>query len=314
VRIGDWLIGTPVLEHDVLNERAGTRVLVKAEALQHRGSFKIRGALNRLLCLSHDERTLGVVAYSSGNHAQGVAMAAQWLGLTATIVMPKDAPEIKTANTRALGAEIVFYDRKRDDREKIARRLAEDRGCVLVPAFDHPDVIAGQGTVGLELARFAARRRLVLDAFFAPCGGGGLIGGSALAVKGVYPDCEVVAVEPKRYDDTARSLAAKSRQTVAGHPDTICDALMAPMPGAITFALNRELLARAVTVTDEQALHAMAFAARFLKTVLEPSGAVALAAVLNGAAAGTDCVGIVLSGGNVDRPVFERALAAYSEP
>lgn len=314
VRIGDWLIATPILEHDELNARAGARVLVKAESLQHTGSFKIRGALNRLLRVTHDERAFGVVAYSSGNHAQGVAMAAQWLGVDATIVMPEDAPEIKKTNTRALGAEIVLYDRYSEDREQIAADIVERRGAVLVPAFDHPDVIAGQGTVGLETARFAARRRLALDGFFAPCGGGGLIGGSALAINRAFPHCDIVAVEPKSYDDTGRSLAASSRQSVEGHPATLCDALMAPTPGALTFALNRELLARAVTVTDAQALHAMAFAARYLKTVLEPSGAVALAAVLDGAAASMSCVGLVLSGGNVDRAVLERALAEYPEP
>ena len=313
-RISDWLIGTPVLEHHVLNRRAGCRVLVKAESLQHTGSFKIRGALNRLLMLSHDEREAGVVAFSSGNHAQGVAMAAQWLGMPATIVMPEDAPKIKQLNTRMLGAEIVLYNRARDDREKIAADIASQRGAALTPAFDHPDVIAGQGTVGLELAEFARRRRLKLEGVFVPCGGGGLIAGSGLAIKSAFPDCELLAVEPDAYDDTRRSLEAGSRQVVAGHPRSSCDALMAQTPGAITFAINRSQLHGAVTVSDEQAAHAMAFAFRYLKLVLEPSGAVALAAVLSGAAEGYDCAGIVLSGGNVDLQPYIDSLSAFPDP
>ena len=313
-RISDWLITTPVLESDVLNQRAGCRVLVKAESLQHSGSFKIRGALNRLLSLSHDERQAGVVAYSSGNHAQGVAMAAKWLGVRAMIVMPKDAPQVKLSNTRKLGAEVVLYDRYRDDREWIAAGLAQQQGAALVPAFDHPEIIAGQGTVGLELAQFARRRRLALDCLFVPCGGGGLISGVGLSIKAAYPDCRVCAVEPEAYNDTAMSLAAGSRQIIAGHPQTSCDALMTPTPGAITFALNRTLLAAALTVTDAQAAHAMAFAARHLKVVLEPSGAVGLAAALAGAAAGCDCVGVILSGANVDLDRYVAALNDYPDP
>lgn len=313
-RIGEWLIATPVLENDVLNRRAGCRVLVKAESVQHSGSFKIRGALNRLLRLSHDERKAGVVAFSSGNHAQGVAMAAQWLGVPATIVMPGDAPKIKQLNTRMLGAEIVLYDRYHEDRERIAGDLARRRGAALVPAFDHPDVIAGQGTVGLELALFARRRRLTLDAFLCPCGGGGLIAGSGLAIKAAFPDCEVLAVEPEVYADTAASLAAGSRRVITGHPSTICDALMTPMPGAITFGINRRLLSGALGVSDAQALHAMAFAARYLKLALEPSGAVALAAVLAGGGRDRSCVGVVLSGANVDLDRYTSALEAYPDP
>lgn len=313
-RISDWLIATPVLEHDVLNRRANCRVLVKTESLQHTGTFKIRGALNRLLRLSHDERAAGVVAFSSGNHAQGVAMAAQWLDMPATIVMPADAPKIKQLNTRMLGADVVPYDRARDDREQIAADIAAEHGAALAPAFDHPDIIAGQGTVGLELAEFARRRRLNLESVFVPCGGGGLIAGSGLAIKAAFPDCELFAVEPEAYDDTRRSLEAGSRQVVGGHPKSSCDALMAPMPGAITFAINRGQLAGALTVTDEQAAHAMAFASRYLKLVLEPSGAVALAAVLAGAAEDYDCVGIVLSGGNVDLDCYFDALNAFPDP
>jgi len=313
-RISDWLIATPVLECDALNRRANCRVLVKAECLQHSGSFKIRGALNRLLSLSHAERKAGVVAFSSGNHAQGVAMAAQWLGVPATIVMPKDAPKVKQFNTRTLGAEIVLYDRYREDRERIAAEIAEQRGAAMAPAFDHPDIVAGQGTVGLELVQYARNRRLGLDGLFVPCGGGGLVAGAGLITKSFFPDCHIYAIEPEAYNDTALSLARGSRQMIVGHPRTTCDALMTPTPGAITFAINRELLHAALSVTDAQAAHAMAFAARHLKVVLEPSGAVALAAVLAGAAADYDCAALILSGANVDLEIYLSALNDFPDP
>ena len=313
-RLREWLIATPVLESETLNQRAGSRVLVKVESLQHAGAFKIRGALNRLLQLSHTERSSGVVAYSSGNHAQGVALAAKWLEVDSAIVMPRDAPKIKQFNTRMLGADVVLYDRYREDREHIAAQLADERGAALVPAFDHPDIIAGQGTVGYELAGYAASRGLTLDAVFAPCGGGGLVAGCGLSVKARYPECEIFSVEPEGYDETRRSLEADSRLVVGGHPETICDALMAPKPGAITFAINRHVLTDGHAVSDGQASHAMAFAARYLKLVLEPSGAVALADVLSGAAKSYDCVGIVLSGGNVDMTDFVRLVSDHPDP
>jgi len=313
-RLRGWLNSTPVLECDVLNRRADTRVLVKAESLQHTGTFKIRGALNRLLQLGYEERSAGVVAFSSGNHAQGVAMAAKWLGVGATIVMPKDAPKIKQFNTRTLGAEIVLYDRYTDDREHIAAKIAQETGAALVPAFDHPDIIAGQGTVGLETARHARDEGLELSACYCPCGGGGLIAGCSLSVKSIFEECEMFAVEPAAYDDTKRSLESGERQMVHGHPATICDALMAPTPGAITFAINRDLLAGGITVTDAQAAHAIAFAARYLKLVLEPAGAVALAAVLGGAAQEHDCVAIILSGANIDNDRFLEILREYPDP
>jgi len=313
-RLRGWLISTPVLESDVLNLRADSRVLIKAESLQHTGTFKIRGALNRLLQLGYDERSAGVVAFSSGNHAQGVAMAAKWLGVSATIVMPRDAPKIKQFNTRTLGAEIVLYDRYTEDREHIASKIAQETGAALVPAFDHPDIIAGQGTVGLELARYARNEGLELNAFYCPCGGGGLIAGCALSFKSLFEKCVLYAVEPESYDDTKRSLESGERQTVHGHAATICDALMAPMPGAITFAINREVLAGGITVTDAQAAHAIAFAARHLKLVLEPAGAVALAAVLGGVAQDHDCVAIVLSGANVDPERFLEILGDNPDP
>ena len=313
-RLREWLIPTPVLESDVLNVRAKSRVLIKAESLQYAGSFKIRGALNRLLQLSYEARSAGVVAFSSGNHAQAVAMAAKWLGMTATIVMPKDAPNIKQLNTRTLGAKVVLYDRYNEDREHIAAKIAQESDATIVPAFDHPDIIAGQGTVGLETARYAHAEGLKLDAFYCPCGGGGLVAGCSLSVRPIFKQCKIFSVEPEAYDDTKRSLEAKERQFVDGYPATICDALIAPVPGALTFAINQKVLTGGITVTDGQAAHAVAFAARHLKLVLEPSGAVALAAVLGGGAKGFGCVAIILSGANIDNKRYLEILGDYPDP
>lgn len=312
-RLADWLVDTPVLESPALNELAGTRVLLKAESLQHGGSFKIRGALNRLLQLSYHERAAGVVAFSSGNHAQSVALAAKWLGIRATIVMPSDAPRIKQRTTRRWGAEVVLYDREREDREQIAARIAEQAGAALIPPFDHPDVIAGQGTAALELTRAVRARRLKLDALYVPCSGGGLVAGSALAIEPTFASCAIYAVEPERYDDTRRSLAAGERRMLQTQPSTICDALRAPTPGAITFAINRRRLAGVVTVDDSQVLRAMAVAARDLKVVIEPSGATGLAAALLESQRGRDCIGVILSGGNVDPEMLTSALSAYPD-
>jgi threonine dehydratase len=238
LRIRDWIVETPVLESDALSRRVGTRVLLKAECLQRGGSFKIRGALNRILQLSHAERSAGVVAFSSGNHAQAVAIAARWLGCHATIVMPSDAPRTKLDGTRAYGAEVVLYDRERDDREAIAARLATERGAALVPPFDHPQVIAGQGTAALELGRALADKHVTLDALYVPCSGGGLVAGSALAIKSWFADCSVYAVEPVGYTELADSLRAGERRVLTSHPPTLCDGLRAPTPGAITFAIS----------------------------------------------------------------------------
>src|SRR5882672_1378854 len=295
VRLRDWVVDTPVLESEALNERAGVRLLCKAECLQHSGSFKLRGALNRVLQLSHAERSAGLVAFSSGNHAQAVALAAKWLGAPATIVMPADAPRIKQVETRAHGAEIVLYDRQRDNREQIAARLAAERGAALVPPFDHPHIIAGQGTAALELGRTARARRVELDALYVPCSGGGLVAGSALAIKSVFPSCAVYAVEPQGYDDHVRSLAAGQRVPGAGGHSTLCDGLRAPLPGEITFAINRRELAGAVTVDDAAVRAAMAVVVQHLKVVVEPSGAAALAAVLASPFRDKRCVGVILS-------------------
>ncbi|HXQ54107.1 MAG TPA: threonine/serine dehydratase [Stellaceae bacterium] len=309
-RLAGFAVTTPLLEAPALGARVGGRVMVKAECLQRTGSFKFRGAYNALAQLDQAARPRGVVAYSSGNHAQGVAAAAKVLGMPATIVMPADAPRIKVENTRSHGAEIVFYDRYRDQREAIAQRIAAERGAELLPPYDDARIIAGQGTIGLELAAQARALNLTLDGVIAPCSGGGLVSGIALALASASPGTSVYAAEPKGLDDMRRSLARGER--VANDPDnrTICDALMAAIPGVLTFALARRFLVDSLVVSDEEVERAMADAFAEVKLVAEPSGAAALAAVLEGRldAAGRT-VAVVLSGGNVDRDRFAAALA-----
>ncbi len=300
---------TPLLAGTPLDELTGGRVLLKLESLQRTGSFKIRGAYNRLVQLGPEERSAGVVAFSSGNHAQGVACAAALLGMHATIVMPADAPRAKLDGTRAFGAEIVIYDRERESREAIASALATERGATLVPAFDDPHVIAGQGTVGLELMQQARELDATPDQVLIACSGGGLVSGSALAVRELSPSTEVLCVEPAGFDDTRRSLEAGRRLTNAGGARSICDGLQSPSPGVLTFALMRRLLAGGVAVTDAQVQAAMAWAFRYLKLVMEPSGAVALAALLAGLVPTRGrTIAIVVTGGNVDAEMFCQAL------
>ena len=313
-RLRPWIMPTPVLESEELNRRAGCRVLIKAESLQYGGSFKIRGALYGLLSLGESERRAGVVTFSSGNHAQGVALASKWLGMQATIVMPRDAPRIKRLGTERAGARVVLYDRHTEDRERIGADLADSGGAVLLPPFDHPEIIAGQGTVGLEIARFAQDAEVELEALYCPCGGGGLIAGCALAMETIFPECDIVAVEPAGYAETKRSLESGRRERVSGSPPTLCDALMAPTPGALTFAINRRRLAGGLELTDAHAARSVAFAARYLKLVLEPSGAVALGALLEGVAASRKCVAVVLSGANIDPERLSEILANYPDP
>jgi len=301
---------TPLLAGTPLDELTGGRVLVKVESLQRTGSFKIRGAYNRLVQFDPDERAAGVVAFSSGNHAQGVACAAAMLGIRATIVMPADAPRAKLEGTRAFGAEIVIYDRERESREAIASGLATKRGSTLVPAFDDPHIIAGQGTVGLELMQQARELDATPDQVLIACSGGGLVSGSALAIRKLSPMTEVLCVEPAGFDDTRRSLEAGHRVTNAKGARSICDGLLSPSPGILNFALMQELLAGGVTVTDAQVQAAMAWAFRHLKLVIEPSGAVALAALLTGQVPTRGrTTAIVVTGGNVDATVFVEALA-----
>lgn len=303
---------TPLLESARLNERVGGRLLIKAECLQKTGSFKFRGAFYRLSLLSATERQRGVVAYSSGNHAQAVAAAATLLGMTAAIVMPVDAPPTKLAATRAWGAEVITYDRYSEDREAIGARLAEVRGATLVPPYDDARIIAGQGTLGLEVGQQAAALGARLDAALVPCGGGGLIAGTATALAARVPGIAIYAVEPDAFDDTVRSLAAGERLAnppLRADDASLCDALLAPMPGMLTFAINQRLLAGGLTVSDAEVMGAMAAAFAELKIVVEPGGAVALAAALAGK---LDCAGktvaVVCSGGNVEPTVFAAAL------
>ena len=296
---------TPLLESEALNERARGRLLIKAEPLQRTGSFKLRGAYNTIAQLPPGP----VVAYSSGNHAQGVAMAARLLGRQATIIMPADAPAIKRRNTERLGAEVVAYDRHRDDREAIGREIAERTGAQLVRPYDDPRIIAGQGTVGLEMALDAIAMGCRPDAAIVCCGGGGLIAGTATALVHHFPEIAVWSAEPVGFDDTARSLRSGVREGNVPGATSICDALLAPMPGELTFRINRRLLAGGLSVDDMAVLDAMRAAFLELKVVVEPGGAIALAAALSGA---FDCGGktvlVVLSGGNVDPGRFVEAL------
>jgi len=308
--IAPYAVRTPLLSPPVLGERLGAKVFLKPELLQRTGSFKFRGAFNKLSSIPLQARGGGVVAFSSGNHAQGVAAAAQILKMQATIVMPSDAPLSKRERTKGYGAEVVLYDRDREDREAIARDIAGKRGATLVPPYDDPFVIAGQGTVGREIAEDMAALGVVPDIVVAPASGGGLIAGIATAVKACFPNTAVIVAEPKDYDDHARSLRSGKREAHQAKDRTICDALMAEMPGAITFAINGKLLAQGVTASDEEVGQAMAFAFRELKLVVEPGGAVGLAALLAGRidVRGKNVV-IVLSGGNVDADLYARLIS-----
>ncbi len=308
-RLAGQAVLTPLLEFPVLNERLGARVLLKAETLQRTGSFKFRGAYNTISRLSEAARRAGIVAYSSGNHAQGVAAAAALVGAPATIVMPADAPAIKMQNTRDYGAEVVVYDRYGESREQVAEKLAAERRATLVRPYDDPDIIAGQGTCGLEIARQAEHQGGAVDLLLVCCGGGGLVSGIALAFGELSPATEIFAVEPAGFDDTARSLAAGERLGNDPEARSFCDALLAARPGAVTFEINRQRLAGGLVVSDAEVAQAMAFAFRVLKLVVEPGGAVALAALLSGKArARGKRVGVVLSGGNVDPETFCAAI------
>lgn len=306
-RLRDVALRTPLIENPVLNEIAGGRVLLKAECFQVTGSFKIRGAYNLLSQLTSEQAARGVVAFSSGNHAQGVAAAARSLGIRARIVMPADAPTNKLENTRRLGGEVIAYDRATGDREAIAREIAAQNAAPVVPSFDHPHIMAGQGTVGLEIAEQCEAMRVRPDQVMICCGGGGLTAGSAVALESRIPGVQIFTVEPAAFDDTARSLELGRRVAVAPGARSICDALLIEMPGELTFAVNRRLVSRGLTVSETEVRNAMRFAFREMKLVLEPSGAVALAAVLAGkvTTSGRTTVA-VLSGGNVD---FERYSA-----
>ncbi len=309
-RLAGVAVVTPLLEHAALNERLGGRVFFKAETLQRTGSFKIRGAYNKIASLSPEERSRGVVAFSSGNHAQGVAEAARLFGIRAVIAMPADAPRVKLDSVRAMGAEIVPFDRFRDDRMTVVKPWL-DAGLVLVPPYDDPLIVAGQGTVGLEILDQARAAGAKPDTVVVPCGGGGLTAGVAIAVCDALPDAAVWGVEPENFDDTRRSLAEGRR--VANHPgrNSICDALLTPEPGAVTFEVNRHRIAGVVAVGDAEAAAAVREAMLSLKLVVEPGGVVGLAALLAGKVpvAGRTVV-VVLSGANVDPAAYARIIEA----
>jgi threonine dehydratase len=309
-RLEDVAVKTPLIRHDALDAAAGGKVFIKAECLQRTGSFKFRGAYNRISRLDADELAAGVVAFSSGNHAQGVADAARLMRTPAVIVMPSDAPAAKIDGTKALGGEVVLYDRWTQSRETIAAEIAAERGAVVVPAFEDFYVIAGQGTVGLEAIRQLEEHGEMADQVLAPTSGGGLIAGIGLAFDTLSPLTDLYVVEPEGYDDHAKSLAVGHPVAIKPQTASLLDALMAPAPGEMTFALNKGRLSGAFVVSDDEALAAMAFAFRYLKLVLEPGGAAALAAVLSGNAGTQGRTTLVIaSGGNVDAAIYARALA-----
>ena len=304
-RLEGVAVRTPLIRNAELDELAGGKVFIKPECLQVTGSFKIRGAYNFLSQLTPEEAQCGVVAFSSGNHAQGVAAAGTMLGIRTAIVMPEDAPRAKLENTKRLGGEVITYDRYTGDREAIARGIAEERGSVVVPSYDHDRIIAGQGTVGLEIAEQCRELGVTPDQVLVNCGGGGLVSGSATALKDRFPKTSVHTVEPQEFDDTARSLASGKRERISDDARSICDALQAHSPGELTFAIMQRLLGPGLTVSDAEVREAMRFAFRYLKIVIEPGGAAALAATL---AAKIDThdrtTVVVVSGGNVDRDLY----------
>jgi threonine dehydratase len=309
-RLAGFAVRTPLVNSPVLDQRLGARVFLKCETLQRTGSFKFRGAYNKISSIPPDRKANGVVAYSSGNHAQGVAHAAALCGMPAVIVMPSDAPKAKRERTAALGAEIVLYDRDKEDRAAIARRITGERGAVLVPPFDDPLIIAGQGTAGREICEDLAALGVTPDIAVVGASGGGLIAGIALAMKARVPAVKFYSAEPADFDDTLRSFASGKREKNARMSGTICDALMTDMPGVVTWEINKQLIGAGVVATDEEVGRAVGFAFRELKLVVEPGGAIGLAALLAGK---LDIKGktvvAVLSGGNVDAEMFQRLIA-----
>ncbi len=308
-RIKGHAVITPLLESPLLNQQLGGRVLFKAENLQRTGSFKFRGAFNKLSKLAQAQQLTGVVAYSSGNHAQGVAAAAAHFSVPATIIMPADAPQIKIANTKALGAKVVLYDRHTEDREAIGQHLAQLHQLTLIPPYNDADIIAGQGTLGLEAAHQLEALGLVPDQAIGPIGGGGLITGSATALKHHFPLISLWGAEPAGYDDAARSIVAGQRLSNNNPPASICDAIVTPTVGDVTFPMMQHYLEGAKAVDDEHVLTAMALCMQQLKVVVEPGGCVGLAAILNGHLNVKDQTTLViLSGGNADPAMLGLAL------
>jgi threonine dehydratase len=304
---------TPLLSSPFLDDIAQRRILVKAECLQHTGSFKFRGAWSALSALDESTRAKGVIAYSSGNHAQGIAHAATLHGVPSVIVMPSDAPQLKIENTRALGAEVILYDRANEDRDAIGAALAAERDLTLIKPFDEPQVIAGQGTVGLEIAQQAAILGVTTGEVLVNCGGGGLTSGIALALEVKAPQMQVRPCEPYGFDDVTRSLISGDIERNSRTSGSICDAILTPSPGQITFPILKRLCGAGLVVTEDEALQAMALAFLRLKIVLEPGGAVSLAAALfHGDKLTGEVAIVVATGGNVDPEIFYQALRRFS--
>lgn len=300
---------TPVLTSRTLDERCGARIFLKCESFQRTGAFKFRGAYNAMAKLSEAGRHRGVLTFSSGNHGQAVALVGRLLGIPVVVVMPRDAPAAKVAATRGYGAEVILYDPAETAREELGERLREERGMTLIPPYNHPDVVAGQGTAALELFGETGS----LDALVVPCGGGGLLSGSAIAAKAIAPGCRVIGVEPELADDAARTFRSGTLHTVR-NPPTIADGLRTPSLGSVTLPLVREHVDEMHTVTEEEIIEAMRFLWTRMKLVAEPSGAVAPAWCLAGGAAGAGRVGVVVSGGNVDLSTACSLLADESHP
>lgn len=312
-RMNGEVIRTPLMSSPFLDEIAGRKVLIKPECLQRTGSFKFRGGWSAVSALEPEVRKRGVIAFSSGNHAQGVALAASLHGVPAVIIMPRDAPKIKIENTKAYGAEVVLYDRANEDRDAIGATLSEERGLTLIRPYDEPLVIAGQGTVGLEIAEQAQEAGIEKAEVLVCCGGGGLTSGVALALEARAPGLKVRTAEPEHFDDVARSLASGKIERNAALSGSICDAIVTPQPGNITFPILKRLCGAGIAVTEEEALRAMVLAFQRLKIVVEPGGAVALAAALfHGDELETDSVIAVASGGNVDSAIMADALSKYA--
>ncbi|MCJ9670046.1 MULTISPECIES: threonine/serine dehydratase [unclassified Neorhizobium] len=315
IRAGGKVRCTPLLHSPLLNAAAGRRIYVKAECLQLTGSFKFRGAWSAISAFSHAERKRGVVAFSSGNHAQGVALAAQMHGIPATIVMPDDAPRTKLENTRAYGADVVVYNRYKDDRDAIGIELSRNRGLNLIKPYDDPEVIAGQGTIGLELGKQMEQEGIHACDVLVPCGGGGLTSGVALALEKTAPGFVVRTCEPEHFDDSARSLAAGERVANSSEFSSICDSIVTSTPGALTFPIMQRLCGNGLVVSERQVMSAMRVAFEHFKLVLEPGGSVALAAALySPSLQGSDRVVVIASGGNVDMDLFNTATKAHPEP
>jgi threonine dehydratase len=303
-------VRTPLINAPVLDDRLGARVFLKAETLQRTGSFKFRGAYNKVSSIPEERRRAGVVAYSSGNHAQGVAAAARLLGMPAVIVMPADAPRLKRERTAALGAEVVLYDRDREDRAAIAKKIVAERGATLVPPYDDPLIISGQGTIGREIVEDLGQLLLEPEIVVVGASGGGLAAGISLGVKSRVPSAKFYTVEPEGFDDTLRSFVSGQREHNERMSGTICDALMSNTPGELTFPINRELIGAGITASDAEVAAAVRYAFQELKLVVEPGGAIGLAALLAGKleVKGKVVVGI-LSGGNVDPDLFAKLIA-----